>query len=103
MKKGILALLLILTACTPVRYVYVDQKDSVVKRQRIVYDNLYVPSVMPLNYLWYRTPYYNPIIIRTPIRIQPRYTPQKRYTPQPRYTPQRQLPHRAPRIQREKR
>lgn len=63
MRKLLLVLLLGLFSCTPVRYVYVDQKDSVVKKQRVVYDNLYVPSPFFFNYGW-GVPYYNPIIIQ---------------------------------------
>ena len=52
-----------LASCTPVRYVYVDQKDSVVKKQRVIYDNLYMPSPFIFNYGW-GVPYYRPIIIQ---------------------------------------
>ncbi len=63
-----------LASCTPVRYVYVDQKDSVVKKQRVVYDNLYVPSPFVFNYGW-GVPYYRPIIIQ---RHRPIVVPQRR-------------------------
>ena len=95
MKKILLGLLLILGSCTPVRYVYVDQKDSVVKKQRVIYDNLYVPSPFFFNYNW-GVPYYNPIIIQ---RHRPIVVPQRpiRPTIQPnRWS--RPLPPRAPRV-----
>jgi len=91
MKKLLLGLLLVLGSCTPVKYVYVDQKDSVVKKQRVVYDYLYVPSPLFFNYGW-GVPYYNPIIIQRqrPIVIpsRPQYKPS---------TPQKTLPSRVPR------
>ena len=91
MKKLLLGLLLVLGSCTPVRYVYVDQKDSVVKKQRIIYDNLYMPSPLFFNY-GLGVPFYNPIIIQRqrPIVISRR--PQYRNS-----TPQRTLPPRVPR------
>lgn len=99
MKKLLLGLLLVLSSCTPVRYVYVDQKDSVVKKQRVVYDNLYVPSPFFFNYGW-GVPYYNPIIIQTPIAIPRRPMVQPNTWIRPQYkpsTPQRPLPPRVPR------
>jgi hypothetical protein len=89
-----------LASCTPVRYVYVDPKDSVVVKQRVVYDNLYIPSPIFLNYNW-RVPYYNPIIIQRnrPIIVpNNRYVP--RFAPQRRTIPNRPLPNRAPREKR---
>jgi len=100
MKKLLLGILL-LASCTPVQYVYVDQKDSVVKKQRVIYDNLYVPSPLFFNYGW-GVPYYNPIIIqrqrpivvpRRPI-VQPNRWIRPQYRPT---TPQRTLPSRVPR------
>jgi hypothetical protein len=81
-----------LSSCTPVRYVYIHPKDSVVVKQRVVYDNIYVPQI---NYFgnWIR-PYYNPIIIRVPQR-QSRYS--NRVAPQRPSIPNRPLPKRAPR------
>lgn len=87
-----------LVSCTPVRYVYINPKDSVIVKQRVIYDNIYVPQI---NYFsnWVR-PYYNPIIIRIPQR-QNRYIPQNRYSnryaPQRPTIPNRPLPKRAPR------
>lgn len=69
-----LMLSVLLQSCTPVRYVYVDQKDSVVKKQRIIYDNLYVPSPYPFHYGWGIPYYYNPIIIQ---RQRPIIIPQR--------------------------
>ena len=97
MRKLLLVLLLGLFSCTPVRYVYVDQKDSVVKKQRVVYDNLYVPSPFFFNYGW-GVPYYNPIIIQRqrPVVIprRPIVQPNRWIRPS---TPQRTLPPRVPR------
>ena len=84
MKKLLLGLLLILGACTPVRYVYVDQKDSVIKKQRVIYDNLYMPSPFFVNYGW-GVPYYNPIIIQ---RQRPIVVPQRQ---RPTVVPQRPI------------
>ena len=97
MKKLLLGLLLVLGSCTPVKYVYVDQKDSVVKKQRVVYDYLYVPSPLFFNYGW-GVPFYNPIIIQRqrPIVIphRPIVQPNRWVRPS---TPQRTLPSRVPR------
>lgn len=96
MKKILLGLLLVLGSCTPVRYVYVDQKDSVVKKQRVIYDNLYMTSPFFFNYGWGVPYYYRPLIIQ---RHRPIVVPQRpiRPTIQPnRWS--RPLPPRAPRV-----
>ncbi len=103
---SIVALILsvLLQSCTPVRYVYVDQKDSVVKKQRVVYDDLYVPSPFFFNYGW-GVPYYNPIIIQRqrPIVIpqRPHIQPNRWYRPTIPHNrwsvPQRPLPPRSKR------
>jgi hypothetical protein len=84
-------LFLALAGCTPLQYVYVDPKDSVVKKQRIIYDYQYTP-------LFYNTrPYYNPIIIQrwsVPRSHPQRWIPQR---PTHRFVPQRQLPPRPSR------
>jgi hypothetical protein len=91
MKLLLLILFLALAGCTPLQYVYVDPKDSVVKRQRIIYDYQYTP-------LLYNTiPYYNPIIIQrwsVPRYQLQRWVPQR---PTHRFVPQRQLPPRPSR------
>ncbi len=67
-----------LASCTPVRYVYIDQKDSVVRKQRVIYDNLYVPSPFFFNYGW-GVPYYSrPTIIQ---RHRPIVVPQRPIRP----------------------
>ncbi len=94
-----------LASCTPVRYVYVDQKDSVVKKQRVIYDDLYVPSPFFFNYGW-GIPYYNPIIIQRqrPIIIpqRPIVIPQRPTIPHNRWirpnVPQRPFPSRPQRF-----
>ena len=95
MKNLLLIVLLGLFGCTPVRYVYVDQKDSIVKKQRVVYDDLYVPSPLFFNYGW-GVPFYNPIIIQ---RQRPIVIPQRpvRPTIQPNRW-NRPLPSRVPRV-----
>ena len=67
-----------LASCTPVRYVYVDQKDSVVKKQRVIYDNLYMPSPFIFNYGWGIPYYYRPVIIQ---RHRPIVVPQRPIRP----------------------
>lgn len=67
-----------LASCTPVRYVYVDQKDSVVKKQRVIYDNLYMPSPFIFNYGWGVPYYYRPLIIQ---RHRPIVVPQRPIRP----------------------
>jgi hypothetical protein len=88
-----------LASCTPVRYVYVDQKDSVVKKQRVIYDNLYMPSPFIFNYGWGLPYYYNPVIIQ---RHRPIVVPQRpiRPTIQPNrwHAPQRTFPQRPSRF-----
>ena len=69
----VLILGILLQSCTPVKYVYVDQKDSLVRKERIIYDDLYVPSPFFFNYRW-GVPYYNPIIIQ---RQRPIVIPQR--------------------------
>jgi hypothetical protein len=99
MKKLLFLVLVLFSACTPVRYVYVDQKDSVVKKQRVIYDNLYVPSPFFFNYGW-GVPFYNPIIIQ---RQRPIVIPQRQRTivfpqrPVRPTIPNRTLPKRVPR------
>ena len=81
----ILILSILLQSCTPVRYVYVDQKDSVVRKQRIIYDNLYVPS--PFFYNSGLSVPYRPIVIQ---RYSPIVVPQRPTIPHNRWsTPQR--------------
>jgi hypothetical protein len=77
--------LALLAGCAPLQYVYVDPKDSVVKKQRIIYDYQYTPL------------YYNPIIIQR--WSIPRYQPQRWIPQRPthRFVPPRQLPPRPSR------
>jgi hypothetical protein len=74
-----------IASCTPVQYVYIDPKDSVVRKQRVIYDYQYVPL------------YTTPIIIQR--WITPRYQPQRWIPQRPpfRYTPPRQIPSRPSR------
>ena len=82
-------LLILLASCTPVRYVYVDPKDSVIREQRVIYDNIFVQPVVPYySWIWYNTvPYYNPVIVqsrrniivpqRPPIYDRPSFPPHR--------------------------
>lgn len=77
--KKILALLLVLSSCTPVRYVMVDPKDStnlVEIRRRIIYDDIYQPQIP---FYFYNGIYNRPFIIQRPIVIPRRpVVPQNR-------------------------
>ena len=79
MKKILFAGLLFLAGCVPVRYVYVDPKDSVVRQQRIIRDYQYIQTPMYMD--WYYRPYYSPRIV---IPIRPNYGPLPP-TPRPRH------------------
>lgn len=87
--KKILALLLVLSSCTPLKYVMIDPKDStklVEVRKRIIYQDVYSPYV-PLYF------YNQPFIIQRPIVIPRRpviqhnrnyvqpWTPNRNYRP----------------------
>lgn len=79
MKNILFIFLLFLSACTPIRYVYVDPKDSTIKRQRIVYDDLYLdPLPFRYNNWWlYNPPIYSPTIViqrKQPIVVNPKRT-----------------------------
>ena len=77
MKKLLIGLLF-LASCTPVRYVYIDPKDSVVRQQRVLHQDILTPLYFQYN--WYR-PYYSPIIIQ---RQRPIVVPQRpQYRPMP--------------------
>jgi hypothetical protein len=90
--KYLLSILLIfvIASCTPVQYVYINPKDSVVKKQRIIYDYQYTP-------LFFNSiPFYNPVIIQR--WGVPRYQPQRWIPQRPTHRfPQRQLPPRPSR------
>jgi hypothetical protein len=78
-----------LASCTPVRYVYIDPKDSVVRKQRVIVDYDFTPFnfYTPLPFYFGR-PFYNPVIIQ---RQRPIIIPQRPYyrptTPRPYYRP----------------
>jgi hypothetical protein len=96
MKKLLFGLLL-LASCTPVQYVYVDPKDSTVKKQRVIYDNIYdthIPLYFQYNPYLYGRPFYNPIIIQ---RQRPIVVPQRRSIIVPQRPQYRPLPPRQPR------
>ena len=76
---GIIAVTIILSfllnSCTPVQYVYIDPKDSVVRTQRVIHDDIYLHT--PL----YFSPYYRiapQIIYTAPIRVPHTYIPRGR-------------------------
>jgi hypothetical protein len=84
--KYLIVCLLFLASCTPVQYVYVDPQDSVVKKQRVLYDYQYIPHT-PL--IWTRPYFFNPPFI---VRV-----PQRRYNTVPQRPQYRPLPPRPPR------
>jgi hypothetical protein len=63
-------------SCTPVRYVYVDPKDSTIHKQRVIYNNVY-ESYTPLYFNYDFYPYYRPNIVH----IRPYYEPRPYYIP----------------------
>ena len=72
-------------SCTPVKYVYVSSQDSVIRKQRVIYDYQYVPL------------HFTPIIIQrwsTPRYYSQRWTSRRSYY---RPTSPRQLPSRPSR------
>jgi hypothetical protein len=76
MKNLLFIFLLFLYSCVPVKYVYIDPKDSVVRKQRVIYDNVYVDP-FPFgfnNWYWFNSPFYYPMTIprRQPIIINPK-------------------------------
>lgn len=71
--KKILALLLVFSSCTPLKYVYIDPKDStniVEVRKRIIYQDVYEPQI-PLYFYngFFGVQPYRPLIIQRPIVI----------------------------------
>ena len=66
----ILIISYLLQSCTPVRYVYVDPKDSVVRHQRIIRDYQYIQT--PMYFDWYYRPFYQPRIV---VPIRPNFGP----------------------------
>jgi len=81
-----------LASCTPVRYVYIDPKDSVVRKQRVVMNYNFIPSIF-----YYSVPFYNPVIIQ---RQRPIIIPQRpHYRPVPSRPPLQRpnTPWRSPR------
>lgn len=67
-----------LASCTPVRYVYVDPKDSIVRQQRIVRDYQYIQT--PIYMDWYYRPYYSPTIV-VPLNPAIHFNQTPRYIP----------------------
>ena len=68
MKKLLFCLLLV-TGCVPVKYVYVDPKDStnvVEVRKRIIYEDFYQPQI-PIYF--YNGIYNRPFVIQRPIVV----------------------------------
>jgi hypothetical protein len=57
-KLAALFIIILFTTCTPVRYVYVDPKDSTIHKQRVIYNDIYLST--PLYFDYYR-PYYIPV------------------------------------------
>jgi hypothetical protein len=57
-KLAALFIIVMFATCTPVRYVYIDPKDSIVREQRIIHSDIYLST--PLYFDYYR-PYYIPV------------------------------------------
>jgi hypothetical protein len=57
-KLTALFIITLFATCTPVRYVYVDPKDSTIHKQRVIYNDIYLST--PLYFDYYR-PYYIPV------------------------------------------
>lgn len=70
LKKFSIILLVFIMGCGPIKYVYVDPKDSVVKRQRVVYDNYISPS--PFYDPFFRPYFWGPRQIIVVPRNQPK-------------------------------
>ena len=96
--KNILVLLILLASCTPVRYVYIDPKDSVIREQKIIYDNIFLPSPLPYySWFWYdRVPYYIPFIVQPRTNIITPQTPP--FYNRPSLPPHREEPRLNPQI-----
>ena len=78
--KAFITILLIgmFMSCANVRYVYVDPKDSVVRKQRVIYDDVYSPLFFD-RYYWNQ----RPIIIYSKPQPRPGHGPLPP-TPKPR-------------------
>lgn len=76
--KNIIILALLLSGCAPVKYVYIDPKDTsklIEVRKRIIYEDFYMPSYFDLS--WGFNGYYNQPrmwmnIPNRPVRVQRR-------------------------------
>jgi len=72
MKRILFGLLLLLVGCAPVRYVYIDPKDSIVKKQRVYYDDIYYSTPLYYPFYWNYSPgirFTQPIIINPRPRV----------------------------------
>ena len=73
-KLAALFIIVLFAACTPVQYVYVDPQDSVIRKQRVVFDYHVIPSVF-----YFSRPFFNPYTFQrqrtiiVPQRPAPRY------------------------------
>jgi hypothetical protein len=57
-KLTALFIIILFATCTPIRYIYVDPKDSIIYKQRVIYNDIYLST--PLYFNYYR-PYYIPV------------------------------------------
>jgi len=57
-KLVALFIIIIFASCVPIRYVYIDPKDSIIRKQRVIYNDIYLST--PLYFDYYR-PYYIPV------------------------------------------
>lgn len=74
-KLGAFVLILFIASCTPVQYMYVSPQDSVVRKQRVVYDDIYLHT--PLFFRIY-SPYSFVPTYRVIIPTRPAYRPSPR-------------------------
>jgi hypothetical protein len=76
--KNIIILALLLVGCAPVKYVYIDPKDTsklVEVRKRIIYEDVYMPSYFDLSWgfpRYYGQPRMMINIPNRPVRVQRR-------------------------------
>ena len=69
---------MLLQSCTHVQYVYIDPKDSVVKKQIIIRDYQYIQTPMYMD--WYYRPFYSPRIV-VPLNPTIHFNQTPRYIP----------------------
>lgn len=74
-KLGAFVLVLFIVSCVPVRYVYVDPKDSVIREQRIIQSTIYTQFPLFFNRYTVYPPVPHPRFI---VPMRPQYAPAPR-------------------------